>query len=278
MKKTISIALALMLVLSCMLVASATLETKGDVTYWVPWKIDGKEVTQGQVTASDLGIAKDHSSNWEIKPQDTQPKITETYMSPATVWTTDAKKEFVLAFDVDGGSKVQIGFLHTVGQASKDANLATVEMDGSDLSDFVKLEASVDGTTWTDISATFKAETATNRTPVLYSGMTGYPDPLTTNVGDGTAAYNEFYFIAEATVPENATLVRFVYVARERSNNWDPVVRDAAFTKAAVETSEPATETSEAETPDTGDMTYFYVIAAISLLGASLLVLKKVRA
>lgn len=277
MKKTISIAIALMLVLSCALVATATLETKGDVTYWVPWVIDGKEVTQGQVTTSDLGIAKDHSSNWEIKAQDIQPKITETYMSPATVWTVDPSKEFILAFDVDGGSKVQIGFLHTIGQASIDTGLATVEADGSDLADFVKLEASVDGTTWTDLSATFTAETATDRTAVLYSGMTGYDDPLYTNVGDGTQAYNEFYFIAEATVPENATLVRFVYVARQRSNTWDPVVRDAAFTKAVVETSEPATE-SEPETPPTGDMTYIYVIAAVTLLGASLLVLKKVKA
>lgn len=276
MKKTISLALALMFVLSCMIVGSATVIKKNKTTYWFPWVQDGKEVLQGQVTISDEGIVKDKSANWEIVQQSTQAKITETYMSPATVWTKDTTKEFYLTYNVTGGSNVKFGFLHTVkNDPSVNAGLAVVEKDGSDLGDYVKLQASTNGTTWTDITTTFKAETATNRTAVLYSGMTGYPDPLYTNVGDGTGAYSEFYFIAEGTVPADAKFVRFYYVARQRSNSWDPVVRDAAFTEATAESSKP--ETSET-TPGTSDMTYIYAIAAVVLAGVSALVVKKRRA
>ena len=274
MKKTISIALSLLFVLSCMIAGSASVVKKNKTTYWFPWVQDGKEVTQGQVTISDDGIVKDLSANWEIKQQDIQAKITETYLSPATVWTKDTKKEFYLTYNVTGGSKVQIGFLHTVNNTeSVNAGLAVVEKDGSDLGQYAKLQASKDGTTWTDVATTFKAETATKRTAVLYSGMTGY-DPVYTNVGDGTKGYNEFYFIAEGTVPADAKYVRFFYVARERSNSWDPCVRDAAFTEATA--TEP--ETSEPTTPATSDMTIVYVIASIILAGASALVLKKRRA
>lgn len=277
MKKTISIALALMFVLSCMIVGSATIVKKNKTTYWFPWVQDGNEVTLNKVKTSDDGIVADKSANWEIKAQDTQVKITETYLSPATVWTKDTKKDFYLTYNVTGGSKVQFGFLHVVSDVgSEAANLALVKKDGSDLGQYVKLQASKDGATWTDVTTTFKAETATNRTAVLYSGMTGYPDPLTTNVGDGTAGYNEFYFIAEGTVPADAKFVRFFYVARDRSNFWDPCVRDAAFTEPAAESSKP--ESSKTENPETGDMTYIYVIAAVVLAGASVLVVKKRRA
>lgn len=274
MKKAISIALALMFVLSCMLVGSATVIKKNKTTYWFPWVQDGNEVTLGKVKTSDDGIIADKSSNWEIIAQNEQPKITETYMSPSTVWTKDATKEFYVTYNVVGGSNVKFGFLHTVNNApSVEAKLAVVEKDGSDLGDYVKLQASKDGTTWTDIDTTFIAETATNRTAVLYSGMTGNPDPSYTAVGDGTGAYSEFYFIAESTVPADAKFVRFYYVDRERPNAWDPCLRDAAFTEPTVETSAP--ETSETETPKTSDMTYIYVIAAVVLAGASVLVVKK---
>ncbi|HBL84566.1 MAG: hypothetical protein A2Y17_05905 [Clostridiales bacterium GWF2_38_85] len=273
MKKILSIVIALMFVLSCTFLATATVVVDENVTYWYPWVKDGGEITLGSVVTSDEGIVADYSSNWEIKAQDNQPKITESYMSPATVWTTDATQDFVLAYEVEGGSKVQIGFLHTVGAGSVTAGLATVEKDGSDLGEFVKLYSSVDGTTWAELTTTFTGETVETRTPVLVNGMTGYDEPITTNVGDGDSAYSEFYFIAEATVPADATLVKYVYFARTRSNTWDPCIRDAAFTAPVVEESETSTTT-----PDTGDMTYAYVLIAVVMLGVSIVVIKKSRA
>lgn len=278
MKKILPIILSVVFVVSLCISASATLVKEDNVTYWYGWVKDGTEVKEGEVKINADGIVADMTSgNWEIKPQDAQSKITDTYFSPATVWTKDTTKEFDLVWEVNGG-KVEIGFLHCVGANITEGTLATVERDGSDLGDYVKLQYSVDGKVWLDCEDVKFAADPERKTPTLISGMTDM-DEVITNVGNGTDAYSEDYFIASAELPSTAKYVKFVYAARERANAWDPCVRDARFTAAKVDDSSTpdSSDSSTPENPDSGDISaIFAVIAAVALLG-TIVVVKRNR-
>lgn len=274
MKRTVCLVSALAFLFILCLSVAATLVNDENATYWYGWVKDGTEIKEGEVKINDDGIVDNLTSgNWEIKAQDKQEKITETYMSPATVWTKDAAKQFDLVWEVNGG-KAEIGFLHTVGEASEAEGLATVKRDGSDLKNYVSLYYSTDGKTWEVCNNIIFKTGYEKKLPVLISGMTGY-DNVTTAVGDGTNAYDEDYFIASAVLPDNAKYVKYVYAARARSNNWDPCVRDARFTAAITDSSENSSDSSDIGTPDTSDSSAaFAVVGALALLGI-LVALKK---
>lgn len=280
MKKILAIILSVVFAVSLCISVSATIAEDDNVTYWYGWKMDGKEIVQGTVTTDADGIVDEMTTkNWEIKAQDKQEKITDTYWSPATVWTKDVTKDFDLVWEVKGG-KVEVGFLHCVGATEiYDETLAVVKRDGSDLGQYIKMKYSVDGKVWLDCeNVTFTADPE-NRVTALVSGMTGKDAPKPYN-GNGTDAYSEDYFIATTELPDTARYVKFIYVARERENSWDPCVRDARFTAAEVEDSSTpdssdSSDSSTPETHDTGDTAaVFALIAAIALMGTVVLVKK----
>lgn len=276
MKKTLALVLVMMFVLSASLVTTVSAEDAVLEGEWYPWIMDGSEVTLGSVKIDDSMICDEFSSNWEIRAQDIQEKITETYMTPASVWTTDASEDFVLAFKVNPGSFVQIGFLHNVGQGSADAGFPIIATDGSDATDKMTLEYSVDGETWyTCTGLEVIGETDGKKLGTLTSGMTGYEAPIMTHVGDGVAAYSEDYFVIQGTVGSEANYVRYTYFADGRTTNWDPCIRDAVVTAPTS-----SGDSSEgAETPDTGDNTILFVIAmGVALTCAVVVVARKRRA
>ncbi|HPE95481.1 MAG TPA: hypothetical protein PLT66_05395 [Bacillota bacterium] len=275
MKKTLALILALMFVLSLCIIPSISAEVPVLEGEWYPWVMDGNEITYGSVTTDDSLIIKDFSSNWQIIAQNNQEKITTTYMSPATVWTTDTSKDLVLCFKVKPGSYVQLGFLHNIGSGNVNAGYPVINTDASGAEDKMTLEYSVDGTTWqvcSDLQILGEVNGAKQKT--LTSGMTGYTAPITTAVGDGTAQYSEDYFIIQGTVGQTANYVRYVYYADSREPWWDPVVRDAVVT-APVD----GGDESAPGTPETGDNSVLFVIAlCAAFVCTAVVIIKKKRA
>ena len=109
MKKALILLVTLTMIFTFSLIAFAEddIVLVGDehIRTWFCWEQDGNETTFGKVKTSDRYIVSDLSSNWVIKAQDAQSKITDTYWSPATVWTVNASQDFELAFEVSGTPK-----------------------------------------------------------------------------------------------------------------------------------------------------------------------------
>ncbi len=251
MKKTLILILSVLLVITLSTVAFAADDVdvytgEENVRTWVCWVQDGNEITVNKVTTNDSYIVKELSSNWIIKQQDNQNKITNTYWSPATVWTVNATQAFELAFDVFGGTKVEIGFLHCIGNSSPSGVNLPCSADGHELVQWCKLLESADGETWTEVdSDILPAEEA------LVSGMTGYEatDIHPAN-GDGTTEYSEAYFVISGTVSDDAKYVKYSFAGNGRNHYWDPCVRDAIFTAPVGSVWEPTENSEETSEPE----------------------------
>lgn len=249
MKKVLVFILALSLVLSFSLISFAEDDiviSEDHIRTWFCWVQDGDEVTLNKVKTSDRFIVKDLSSNWVIKAQNSQSKITDTYWSPATVWTVDATKDFELAFEVFGNTKVEIGFLHCVGASSSGGVNYPVSADGHELVQWCKLYESADGVTWTEVDSDILPATH-----ALVSGMTDYDaEDITPYNGDGVSEYSEAYFVISGTVSANAKYVKYWFKGNGRNHYWDPCVRDAIFTAPVGNAWEGTSEPEESSEPE----------------------------
>lgn len=245
MKKALILLVTLTMIFTFSLIAFAEddIVLVGDehIRTWFCWEQDGNETTFGKVKTSDRYIVSDLSSNWVIKAQDAQSKITDTYWSPATVWTVNASQDFELAFEVFGNTEVQIGFLHCVGASSTGGVNYPCSADGHELVAWCKLYESEDGNDWTEVdSDILPAEDA------LVSGMTGYENTdIHPYNGDGVAEWSEAYFVIKGTVSEDAKYVKYWFKGNGRNHYWDPCVRDAIFTAPVGTEWEEGSDTDE---------------------------------
>ena len=244
--------LAVLLALTFSIIAFAeddieVISGDANVRTWVCWVQDGNEITVNQVTTNDSYIVKDLSSNWIIKQQDLQSKITDTYWSPATVWTVNASQVFELAFEVFGGTKVEIGFLHSIGASSTGGVNLPCSADGHELVQWCKLYESEDGTTWTEVDSDILPAA-----DALVSGMTGYENTdIHPYNGNGETEYSEAYFVISGTVSNDAKYVKYSFAGNGRNHYWDPCVRDAIFTAPVGNSWEPAEESDTSDESST---------------------------
>ncbi|MEG2003681.1 MAG: hypothetical protein RR057_03690, partial [Clostridia bacterium] len=233
MKKIIALLIATLMFTALFSTFAVSAASTDVVTEWFCWEKDGTELQVGKVKTSDKGIVKQLSKNYYVAAQGAQNKITDTYLSPATVWTNEktTNENLELVWEVTGNTFVEIGFLHCIGKTDpKDVDVVCLA-DGSDLPTKCNIKWSADGSKWNDID--FDVLPADH---ALVSGMTGYTaeqiKPFNGNPEKGNDAdvYSEKYFVISGTVGAEAKYVKYTYLPAQRLNYWDPCVRDARFT------------------------------------------------